>query len=250
MRKKYIIAGRIILLVIGYITAILAYGGIQHALLALIKGIISNPASILLYCLLYLVRPFTFIPVGRLSTIAGVFWWWWPWIAIALWGEMLSATVAFKNGRMLWPEWLAQKKEEWFGKFSFMLLRYPTVAVILSRMSPLPDDVVNYGRWMLRIARPTYLWWSLLGNVLFSVLNILMGVQIDPEVLLTEWLSAGINRPIFILTIVIYLIVLLISWLIFRKITGNEAIRTEELLGRDMEHTETDLPEKDLSPQT
>ena len=218
-KKKYIIFIWIVVLIIGYVRAINFYGWIQTALLALIKTIINNPASILLYFLIYLVRPFTLMPVWRLSTIAWVFWWRWPWIAIALWWEMLSACVAFQNGRLLWPSWLEQKKEESFGKFSFMLLRYPILAVTLSRMSPLPDDVVNYWRWMLRISRFTYFWWSVFGNVLFSVLNIRMGTQIDPETLLTKWLSAWINRPIFVLTIGIYLTVLLISWLVFRKMT-------------------------------
>jgi uncharacterized membrane protein YdjX (TVP38/TMEM64 family) len=220
-KKKYVIWVWIIALIIGYVRAINFYWWIQPALLALIKTIINNPASILLYCLLYLVRPFTLIPVWRLSTIAWVFRGRWPGIAIALWWEMLSACVAFQNGRMLGPSWLEQKKEESFGKFSFMLLRYPILAVTLSRMSPLPDDVVNYWRWMLRISRFTYFWGSVFGNVLFSVLNIRMGVQINPEKLLTEWLSAGINRSIFILTVVIYLTVLLISWLVFRKITKD-----------------------------
>jgi hypothetical protein len=71
--KKYIVGGRIIVLIISYIIAIDFYGGIQQALIALIGGIMSNPTSILLYFLLYLVRPFTLLPVGWLSTIAGVF---------------------------------------------------------------------------------------------------------------------------------------------------------------------------------
>ena len=227
--KKYIVWGRIILLIICYIIAIDFYWGIQQALIALINGIISNPTSILLYCLLYLIRPFTLIPVGRLSTIAGVFWWWRPGLAIALGWEMLSACVAFQNGRLLGPQWLEHKKEEAFWQFSFMLLRYPILAVVLSRMSPLPDDVVNYGRWMLRISWFTYFRWSLLGNILFSVLNIFMGVQIDPQKLLTEWLSAWIHRPIFILTIIIYVVVLLISRVIFKKVTGQQSSFTAAL---------------------
>lgn len=222
MKKKYVLLLWWIILVCWYIRAIYFHWWIQHTLLTLIQRIIHHPASILVYIGLYLVRPFTFIPVGRLSTIAGVFRWRRPGLAIALGGEMLSACVAFQNGRLLWPEWLAEKKEEGFGKFSFMLLRHPLLAVILSRMSPLPDDVINYGRGMLRITRATYFRWSLLGNILFSVLNILMGVQIDPSVLITKGLSSGINRPIFILTIVIYFVVLLISWLIFRKMTKEQ----------------------------
>lgn len=220
-KKKYIIGWRALLLAISYAYAFFSYGSIQGALLDLVRVILDNPASILLFCCLYLIRPFTFIPVGRLSTIAWVFWWWWPGLAIALGGEMLSACVAFQNGRLLWPKGLDHKKEEAFGKFSFMLLRHPLLAVILSRMSPLPDDVINYGRGMLRISRFTYFRWSLLGNVFFSVLNILMGVQIDPEKLLTEWFAAGVNRPIFILTLVIYLVTLFISWLVFRSITAH-----------------------------
>lgn len=212
------------MLAIFYRWVISTYGGLQKALLLFVEWIIHHPLSILLYCTLYLIRPFTLIPVGWLSTLAGVFWWWRPGLAIALWWEMLSACVAFQNGRLLWPQWLEQKKEEAFWKFSFMLLRYPILAVVLSRMSPLPDDVVNYGRWMLRISWFTYFRWSLLGNILFSALNILMGIQIDPQALITEGISAWIDRPIFILTLAIYGIVLIISWVIFKKTTGHDKV--------------------------
>ena len=194
------------------------YGSPQKAILLLIQWIIQNPASILIYVWLYFIRPFTFVPVGWLSTIAWSLRWWWPWLAIALWWEMLSACVAFANGRVLWPEWLEQKKEESFGKFSFIMMRYPVVAVMLSRMSPLPDDVVNYGRGMMRISWFIYIRGSLLGNVIFSILNIWMGRQIEPTVLFTQGLWAGINWPILIVTVVIYCVVLFISRLIYKRI--------------------------------
>lgn len=218
-KKRIIICTRICILIAGYIFVWEYFWSIQKALLALISRIMNSKFSIWLYLLIYVLRPYTLIPVGRLSTTAGVFWGRWPGLAIGLGWEMLSACVAFQNGRMIWSSWLEHRKEEWFGKFSFMLLRYPILAVTLSRMSPLPDDVVNYGRWMLRISRFTYFRGSVFGNMLFSVLNIMMGVQIDPEKLLTEWLTGGINRPIFILTIGVYLTVLLVSWLVFRRIT-------------------------------
>ena len=68
------------------------------------------------------------------------------------------------------------------------MMRYPVVAVMLSRMSPLPDDVVNYGRGMMRISWFIYIRGSLLGNVIFSILNIWMGRQIEPTVLFTQGL--------------------------------------------------------------
>jgi uncharacterized membrane protein YdjX (TVP38/TMEM64 family) len=223
-KKLFIILWRLILLLMWYSIVITYYGSVHKGIFMLVNWILQNPASILLYMVLYGARPFTLIPVGRLSVLAWVFWWWWPWLAIALCWEMVSACIAFQNGRLIWPAWLELKKEAWFGKFAFLLLRRPLTAVILSRMSPLPDDVVNYWRGMIRISRKTYIWWSLLWNILFTTLNIWMGVQINPANLLTEWLREWVNRPTFWITVLIYGIVLVISWVTYRSmVTWKDA---------------------------
>jgi uncharacterized membrane protein YdjX (TVP38/TMEM64 family) len=58
---------------------------------------------------------------------------------------MVSACIAFANGRKLGHDALYTAKESSFSKLSFLLLRHPLRAVIISRLTPLPDDVINYG---------------------------------------------------------------------------------------------------------
>lgn len=222
MKKRYILAWRFLLLVALYRRTISTYGWIQHALLLFINRIMHHPFGIVLFCCLYLIRPFVLIPVAWLSIIAGTFRWWRPWVLIALGGELVSACIAFANGKHLSRDALDSKNEEAFGRFSFILLRYPLLAVIFSRMSPIPDDVVNYWRGILRISRKTYFWWSLLWNAPFSLLNVAMWVQIDPAVLLTEGFKDWISRSSLLIVGTIYTIVLIISTIAYKHVSAKE----------------------------
>lgn len=223
LRKKHMLAFiRVCILISGYIRAIRTYGGIQKSLIIITDYIVHAPWSILLYCCLYLIRPFILLPVGRLSLIAWVFWWRRPWLLIALGGEMVSACIAFANGRKLGHEALETPKETSFSKFSFLLLRHPLQAVIISRLTPLPDDVINYWRWILRISWPVYLRWTLLWNIPFSVLNVAMWVPINPQKLLTEWITTWVERSFLLPILAIYWVLLLLSWVIYRHLSNKE----------------------------
>lgn len=210
-RKKIsVLTIRVILLVAGYLWSVHLYGSIQDALLLLIDWIQQQYISILLFVGIYVVRPYTLLPVAWVSIVAGTLWWRWPWLLLALGGEAISSFLAYLNGTYIGPWWLEKKAEKAFTQFHFFLLRYPFWAVLVSRLSPLPDDAINYGRWMLRIGPRAYIWWSLVGNSVFTTLNVAMGVQIDLTTLLQEWLASGINRMNLLRIGMIYGVVLLL----------------------------------------
>lgn len=216
--KPYIIITRWIVLVALYTTVLSVFWNIQEALLILVEFLIKHPLSMVLFFCLYLIRPFTLIPVGRLSTISGVFWWLRPGLVLWILWEMMSASIAFWYAKKLTRESLTAEQEKPFSTLHFILLKHPFWAVVLSRFSPLPDDVINYGRWIIHIARPYYFWWSLLGNIPFTVLNIALWSQIDPVRLLTQGIHHAIERSTFLPLLIVYSVCIVIGSALYRRI--------------------------------
>lgn len=216
IKKRYILLWRFLVLSLLVWWTYDHFGSLESWLLYLVQGIQQHPWAIAIFFALYFIRPFVLLPVGRLSMIAWVLRWRRPWVAIALVGEMVSACIAFAVGRHFGWNKLSQEQQLSFSVFAFDVKLSPFRAVTLSRISPLPDDVINYGRGIVRLDRKHYFRWSLLGNAPFSVLNVAFGTKILINDLFLHGIRKWVNRDDMLRLWIVYVVLLIISMAIMR----------------------------------
>lgn len=158
---------------------------------------------------IYCIRPFFLIPVSRLSVVIWTFYGFDIGLLLALIGENISACV-------------------WYGLSKYFKFHIPTkykpyfhilnkkqsiLAVILSRLSIVPDDVNNYGWAMIWIWFVPYLIGTIIWNFIFTSINIWMGSSIsDSWTTIITHPTLLLQNYNLLLAVFVYLVTLGISW--------------------------------------
>lgn len=191
---------------------------VNITLLTTIYNCLTSTSRGMIYLLLiYACRPIIFFPVGLLSIINGSIFGVWRGFLLASIGENLSANIGYLLGRFFGKKFLDNDEviEIKFFKQDFKM--NTLLAVFLSRLSFLPDDIMNYGWWYIRIKRIYYFVWSILGNLFFTFLNVLIGSQItniQPFVISGDISQLHPQRHIIAIAAAVYGLFLIIGLLI------------------------------------
>lgn len=129
---------------------------------------------------LYGMRPLVlFPPTWLLSVFIGAVFGVWPGILFAYIWDNLWAVTWYRIWYYFGNHVLRNKEEVSVRLFSYRVHLHPFIAVFITRLSFVPDDIVTYSRWYLRAPRKRYLLGTLAGNIFFTVLSVLIGASIQ-----------------------------------------------------------------------
>jgi uncharacterized membrane protein YdjX (TVP38/TMEM64 family) len=118
-------------------------------------------------------------------------------ILLATIGENISASIWYGISKYFKFQIPAQYQ----SFFRSLDGKQSVLAVFLSRLWPVPDDINNYGRAMIGVSFVPYLIGTIVGNLVFTTINVWMGSTISdsrsqiwstPSILRTNhelWLS-------------------------------------------------------------
>lgn len=147
--------------------------------------------------LVYCIRPFFWVPVAWLSMVIGTMYDFGLGILLATIGENISASIWYGISKYFKFQIPAQYQ----SFFRSLDGKQSVLAVFLSRLWPVPDDINNYGRAMIGVSFVPYLIGTIVGNLVFTTINVWMGSTISdsrsqiwstPSILRTNhelWLS-------------------------------------------------------------
>jgi uncharacterized membrane protein YdjX (TVP38/TMEM64 family) len=182
-------------LLVGYFWYAYAYQvGVIDVLLALQR----SPYGVLLYLVLYTLRPLLFFPASILSIAGGLFFGVVGGLVYSTIGSNLSALVAFVVGRYFGRGLLeANDSASRVQRYANRMRRNSFETVLIMRLLLLPYDLVNYFAGFLQINPRAFLVATLIGSFPATVSLVLIGVAGDLEGLtsgklsLNPWALAG-----------------------------------------------------------
>jgi uncharacterized membrane protein YdjX (TVP38/TMEM64 family) len=168
--------------------------GVIDALLALQR----SPYGVLLFLVLYTLRPLLFFPASILSIASGLFFGMVGGILYSTIGSNLSALVAFVVGRYFGRGLLeANDGASRVQRYANRMRHNSFEAVLIMRLLLLPYDLVNYFAGFLQIDAKAFLVATLIGSFPATVSLVLIGVAGDLDGLtsgtlsLNPWALAG-----------------------------------------------------------
>jgi uncharacterized membrane protein YdjX (TVP38/TMEM64 family) len=139
-----------------------------------LESLAKSPYSFFLLLAVYLIRPLLFLPITLLTVFAGF-------LYGAVWGTvyatlatLLSCAVAYVVGRFLGHEkvplqraWLERLRERSFE------------TILISRLTFLPGDLVNYAAGFLKISFVSFLVATAIGGLPGLLVGVLAGASLE-----------------------------------------------------------------------
>ncbi len=178
---------------------------------------------IILFLLLYLVRPLIMLPAVVLSILSGMLygqeWWIWIHIAffIALVGSLISASFAYFLARTYGSKIIPNTQKKNLSGFKSKIQENSFRWVLLLRFSLSPFDITSYAAWVLGVRFSGFFFWSLIGNipVIYTMVLIGSSINIVELVAIIEGeKNLDINIELLVLWITIFVIIYFLSKLI------------------------------------
>ncbi len=132
--------------------------------------------GVLLYFLLYLIRPLLFLPGTVLTVLAGSVFGIWPGFLYAFLAGLMSGIPAYVVGR-----WFSDGRTTYgvLERFVSLIRRNPFQAVLMMRFVYLPYDMVNVFCGVMHIPFRTYILATALGNLGGAVSFITIGASLQ-----------------------------------------------------------------------
>jgi uncharacterized membrane protein YdjX (TVP38/TMEM64 family) len=139
-----------------------------------LESLAKSPYSFFLLLAVYLIRPLLFLPITLLTVFAGF-------LYGAVWGTvyatlatLLSCAVAYVVGRFLGGDnvnlqrgWLERLRERSFE------------TILISRLTFLPGDLVNYAAGFLKISFVSFLVATAIGGMPGLLVGVLAGASLE-----------------------------------------------------------------------
>lgn len=139
-----------------------------------LESLSKSPYSFLLLLVVYLIRPLLFLPITLLTVFAGF-------LYGAVWGTvyatlatLVSCAVAYVVGRFLGSDkitlqrgWLERLRERSFE------------TILISRLTFLPGDLVNYAAGFLKISFVSFLLATAIGGMPGLLVGVLAGASLE-----------------------------------------------------------------------
>lgn len=165
----------------------------------------------------YVFRQFIFFPVWLLAIICWALYGPFLWFIVVFIGENLSAQIGYMLGRFFGKNILDHQEIIEINLFKKKFAVNLLFAVFLSKIVYIPDDIVNIGRWYLRVPRKKYITGTIAGNILFMVLNVMIGSGIQ-NIEAFDLHQLEFQRPIIILSFIASLVLAIVWWRIIQYI--------------------------------
>jgi uncharacterized membrane protein YdjX (TVP38/TMEM64 family) len=123
----------------------------------------------LIFIALYGLRPFLFLPVVLLTSLAGMMFGFWPGVVYAFTGEVLSCSVAYWIGWFFGADAVDDKSKNLMGRIKRHVEHHPFFSVLVMRLAFLPYEVVDYASAVFGAPFFPYFLATVIGSVTGAV---------------------------------------------------------------------------------
>ena len=182
----------LMLLIVGYglLPVFMAHTGEMKALLITLKKFcLANPWSgYFIYSGILSTILFAGLPVAGIAMLlAGVIYGFWEAVTLVMLCRLITAMTAFFVVRQLMdvPDRPKRKAPYIIRKFE----RHPNVGLLLARLAPIPDSVVNYTVAASSIKHRDYAFVSLLGMIPDVIICVWLGNHLGSISHLMRWMQ-------------------------------------------------------------
>ena len=180
--------------------------------------------GVLLYMLIYFLRPLTLFPGTPLSILAGMLYGFWAGWIIALVAGLLSTILPYAFGRWLATEDYLNNRtgiQKWLIE---MMRDNPFQTVLTTRFLYLPYDTVNAIAGALRISFVPFFVATAIGNSITTAAIVSIGASLESNLADGDF---AINPSYLLVAGVVWLISLVMTRLIKRyNNTTNESLKS------------------------
>ena len=183
--------------------------------------------AILLFIVVYAVRPLVLFPASLLTITGGL-----------LFGPVFGvlATVIGANASAMVAYWLArslgfERKEDpdtagLLARWSTRMREESFVTIMIMRFAFLPFDLVNYAAGLLRIRPVAFLLATAIGSIPGTISFTLAGASI--ESIMTG--PSGVDPTVLIASVVLFVLSIAISRIVKRREAANNGANDAEIL--------------------
>jgi len=167
----------------------------------------------LLFIIAYTIRPLTFLPATAMTVLAGTFFGLWWGIIYTIIGANLGASLAYIIGRFFSSKTPTSASDtSLFTRFGEQCRTSPFMTILTMRLLFLPYDLINYGAGILRVPYLAYIFATVIGTLLGTIMFVSLGASVSVPELITSGISNNIVDIKFILlSAVIFTFTLLIT---------------------------------------
>ncbi len=190
------------------------YGISNIEMLRMIYHLISHPhRGFLILLALYCIRPLFFFPLGLLSGLCGAVFGLWFWFFIASIWENIGWMIGYWIGRFFGKKILEDDQIVEMKLFKTDFKMHTFLAVFLTRLSFLTDDMVNYGRWYLKVNFKFYFLGTVIGNLFFTFVNTLIGSSVS-NIETLNFKEMEFDTHTIVFSVILYLLMMVIGFIV------------------------------------
>lgn len=153
------------------------FGSLMDNLVTLLRG---TTTGIVVYLVVFTLRPITLVPSWTFSVAGGALWGMWPGYAYVMVGAILSGAIPYHVGRIFKGQ--PPSNPAATGVFQRIVRRAhadPFQAVLLTRLLQLPYDFVNIALGGMGIPAGPYYAATVVGNLIGSLPYVLLGASLE-----------------------------------------------------------------------
>ncbi len=161
--------------------------------------------AVLIYIVLYTIRPIIFFPGSWLSIASGVIFGPWFGVLFTLIGGNLSAIFAFLIARHLGRDWVKSKETGVVKKWDHRLCQNGIVTVMIMRLLYLPYDGVNYGCGLTSMKLRDFIIGTFIGIIPGTTTFVLLGGTASSQAGgMITLLGVDVSRRLFVFLLSVF----------------------------------------------